>query len=67
MYWVKDNIIKNLIPDPEVDPDTPFIMVLIKEAKGGRLVFQKVSDGIASMLLDKFFDCLSNIKKNAVW
>lgn len=42
-------------------------MMLIKGGKSWNLVPQKVGEEIALMLLDKFFDYLGCIEKDAVW
>lgn len=66
MYYVKSNTIKDLTPDPGFDLDIPFIIMLIEESKTGRLVFCKVGKGIASILLNKFFDCLGCVEEIAI-
>ncbi len=62
---------RNTIKDPtlpfEFDPDTPFTMVLMEVDKSGKLRPRQVGKGIATMLLDKFFDYLGCIKEDAVW
>lgn len=66
MYSVKSNTIKDLILDSGFNPDTPFIMVLIEESKSRNLAHRKVAERIASMPLDKFFDCLGYVEEDVV-
>ncbi len=42
-------------------------MVLIEVDKGGKLRPCQVGESIASMPLDKFFDCLGCMEEDAVW
>lgn len=39
----------------------------MKKTKGGYLIARKVSERITLILKDKFYDCLSCIKKDALW
>ncbi len=42
-------------------------MVLIEVGKVGKLSLRQVGEGIASMLLDEYFDYLGCMKEDAVW
>ena len=39
----------------------------MEENKSGKLSPQEIGEGIASMPLDEFFDCLNCAEKDAVW
>ena len=45
----------------------PFIMVLIKLDKKGKLRLSQIGENIASILLDKFFDYFNCMEKNVIW
>ncbi len=42
-------------------------MVLMEVDKGGKLRHRQIGEGITSIPLDEFFDCLSFMEKDAVW
>lgn len=42
-------------------------MILIEKSKVGRLIFCKIDKNITFMLLNKIFDYLDSIEKDAVW
>ena len=48
------------------DSDIPFTMIFIKENKTEQLVFYKVGEKIAFILLKKFLNSLSCIEKDVV-
>lgn len=64
---VKRNTIRDSTPPSEIDPDTPTTMVLMEVDKAGQLRHRQVGEGIASMPLDEFFDCLCCVEEDAVW
>ena len=53
-------------PPLEYDSDTLFTIVFIEENKNGKLGPRKVGEGIASMPLDEFLDCLNCAEEDAV-
>ncbi len=67
IYQVKSNTIKDSIPDPGFDPDTPFTMNLIEKSKTGRLIPPKTGERIASMPLEEFLDGQGYVEEDAVW
>lgn len=64
---MKSAKIRDPTPPSEYDPDTPFTMVLMEENKSGKLGPREVGEGIASMPLDEFLDCLNCAEEDAVW
>ena len=64
---VKSTNTRDCIPPSEYEPDMPFTMVLMEENKSGKLGPRKVGEGIASMSLDEFLDCLNCVEEDAVW
>lgn len=49
-----------------MDPDISFIIVLIEKSKTGQLVPFEVKEKMAFIPLDKFFDYLDYIEKDAI-
>ena len=64
---MKNAKIRDPTPRSEYDPDKPFTMVFMEENKSGKLGSQEVGEGIASMPLNKFLDCLNCAEEDTIW
>lgn len=69
LYYIlgQKQLYKDLILDLRFDPDTPIIIVLIKESKVRRWVSHEVSEKIVSIPIDKFFDYQGYVEEDIVW
>lgn len=66
LIYIKHNTIRNPTSLLDFDPDTLFTIVLMEVDKCGQLKPRQVRERIASITLDKFFDCLCYMEEDSV-